>query len=209
MENNYKNIDRELMDFTYKSEEGRLLVNQIESLKKANEELNKTIHSNQLEIQKLQWELYYKRTCDVQWNILKSVKGKNTWVAIFKVNSYSAPLEYTEPSTLGFNINFLPSTVVLSKVKNYGCRGYTTDVEKYERHEAVSLELVDVYKCEKLDSSNDYSYRVSYTTNIHMDFSVLNNRLVIYNKNTFGDANLEFRQLSEIFQNLQSVIVHN
>lgn len=34
---NYKDIDRELMHFTYKSEEGRLIANQIESLKKANE----------------------------------------------------------------------------------------------------------------------------------------------------------------------------
>lgn len=209
MESNYEDIDRELMGFTYKSEEGRLMTNQIESLKKTNEELNKTIHSNQLEIQKLRWELYYKRTCDIQWDILKSVKGKNTWVAIFNVNSYSAPLEYTEPSILGFNINFLPSTVVLAKVKNYGCRGYITDVEKYERHEALSLELVDVYKCEKLDSSNDYSYRVSYTTNLHMDFSILNNRLVIYNKNTFGDANLEFGHLSNNFKDLQSIIMNN
>lgn len=206
---NYKDIDRELMHFTYKSEEGRLIANQIESLKKANEELNKTTHSNQLEIQKLQWELYYKRTCDIQWDILKSVKGKNTWVAIFNVNSYSAPLEYTEPSTLGFNINFLPSMVVLAKVKNCCYQSYITDLEKYKRQEEISLELVDVYKCEKLDSSNDYSYRVSYSTNLHMDFSIVNNRLVIYNKNTFGDANLEFRHLSEIFQNLQSVIVHN
>lgn len=209
MESNYKDIDRELMHFTYKSEEGRLIANRIESLKKANEELNKTNHSNQLEIQKLQWELYYKRTCDIQWDILKSVKEKNTWVAIFNVNSYSAPLEYTEPSTLGFNINFLPSMVVLAKVKNYCCQSYITDLEKYKRQEEISLELVDVYKCEKLDSSNDYSYRVSYSTNLHMDFSVVNNRLVIYNKNTFGDANLEFRHFGEIFQNLQSVIVHN
>lgn len=55
MESNYKDIDRELMEFTYKSEECRLIANQIESLKKANEELNKTTHSNQLEIQKLQY----------------------------------------------------------------------------------------------------------------------------------------------------------
>lgn len=209
MENNYKDIDKELIQFTYKSEEGRLIANQIENLKKANEELNKTTHSNQLEIQRLQWELYYKRTCDIQWDILNSVKGKNTWVAIFNVNSYSGPLEYTEPSTLGFNINFLPSTVILAKVKNYCCRGYITDCEKYERHEALSLELVDVYKCERLDSSNDYSYRVSYTTNLHMDFSVLNNRLVVCNKNTFEDANLELGHLIRNFKGLQSIIANN
>lgn len=207
--NNYKDIDIELMNFTYKSKEGRLIANQIESLKKANEESNKTIHSNQLEIKNLQWKLYYKRTCDIQWDILKSVKGKNTWVAIFNVNSYSAPLEYTEPSTLGFDINFLPSTVILAKVKNYCCQPYITNLEKYERHEDVSLELVDVYKCEKLYSSNDYSYKISYSTNLHMDFSIITNRLVIYNKNTFGDANLEFRHLGDIFQNLQSVIMNN
>ena len=206
--NDYKDIDRELMDFTYKSKEGRLIANQIESLKKANEELNKTTHSNQLEIQNLQWELYYKKTCDIQWDILKSVKDKNTWIAIFNVNSYSAPLEYTEPSTLGFNINFLPSTVILAKIKDYCCQNYIS-LDKYGRFEGISLELVDVYKCEELDSSNDYSYRVSYTTNLHMDFSILNNRLVVYNKNTFGDANLEFKHLSEIFCNLQSIITNN
>lgn len=208
MKNNYKDIDRELMDFTYKSKEGRLITSKIESLKKENEELNKTTYSNQLEIQNLQWELYYKRTCDIQWDILKSVKDKNTWVAIFNVNSYSTPLEYTEPSTLGFNINFLPSVVILAKVKNYCCQNYIS-LDKYGRKENISLELVDVYKCEKLDSSNDYSYRVSYTTNLHMDFSILTNRLVIYDKNTFGDANLEFKNLVGNFQNLQLIIMNN